>query len=170
MSGDRLLIRLDERALHCTVAGNSLSLPVGVRHLARSISGDPPSPADLTNAIGLVADHLDDLDREMPETLLAGEVRLSGLGIDVLADVELGARATLPVTLSRAAAEDVFRTLATESARDRAINPGLPAEWVHDILGTCCAVVALMRHLSLDTVTLDSATAGHLSADDGRSP
>ena len=94
---------------------------------------------------------------ELPTARFADRVTLSGHGIDVLADVEVGATARLPFVLGRAAAEDVFRTLVTESAADRALNPGLPAAWVDDIVSTCCAVVALMRHFDLDAVELHDA-------------
>lgn len=151
---EALEMRLEPQSLHCVLGERSLTLPVGPLTLARSISGDPPSPADLTNAIGLVADHLDDLDREMPEVLLAPRISLTGHGIAALADVELGAPASLPVELTRQAAEEIFRTLATETAADRSLNPGLGEPWLHDILGTCCALVAVMRHFALDTIEL----------------
>lgn len=151
---DALELRLEPQSLHCSLGGQSLILPVGPLTLARSITGDPPSPADLTNAIGLMADHLDDVDREMPEALLALRVSVGGHGIAVLADVELGAPAALPITLTRLSAEEVFRTLATETAADRSLNPGLEAPWVHEILGTCCAIVAVMRHFALDSIEL----------------
>ena len=151
---EALEIRLEPQSLHCVLGGRSLTLPVGPLTLARPITGDPPSPIDLTNAIGLVADHLDDLDREVPEVLLAPRISLAGHGIPVLADVELGAPASLPIEISRQAAEEIFRTLATETAADRSRNPGLSTPWIHDILGTCCALVAVMRHFALDTIEL----------------
>ncbi|MFM7045124.1 MAG: hypothetical protein ACKO27_11565 [Ilumatobacteraceae bacterium] len=153
---DVLELRLEPQSLHCRLGDRTLTLPVGPITLARSIAGDPPAPADLTNAIGLVADHLDDVDRELPEALLAARVVVAGHGVAALADVELGAAAVLPADLTRAAAEEVFRTLATETAADRSRNPGLEAAWVHDILGTCCAVVAVMRHFALDRIELAS--------------
>lgn len=153
--GVELVVSLDQHALHCSVGERRVSVPVGVLGLARSIGGDPPLPADLTNAIGLVVDHLDDVDRELPEARLVETVRVVGTGVSVLADVEVGASASLPHTVSRADLEEVFRTLATESAADRRHNPGLPAEWVHDVLGTCCAVVAVYRHFELASAHLD---------------
>ena len=153
--GVELVVSLDDHALHCSVAGRSVSVPVGVRGLARSIGGDPPLPADLTNAIGLVVDHLDDVDRELPEARLVESVRVIGTGVSVLADVEVGSSAALPHAVSRADLEEVFRTLATEAAADRRLNPGLPADWVHDLLGTCCAVVAVYRHFELASAHLD---------------
>ena len=43
-------------------------------------------------------------------------------------------------------------TVATESAAERALNPGLPAHAVDTIVAACCIVVALMRHLHLDQI------------------
>ena len=149
-----LEVHLGTDAVHCRVGSFDSRVPVGTALLRRVVDGDPPEPASLTNAIGLVVDHLDDVERELPTARFADRVTVSGCGIRVLADVEVGGAASMPFVLGRAAAEDVFRTLVTESAADRALNPGLPATWVDDIVGTCCAVVALMRHFDLDTVEL----------------
>jgi exopolyphosphatase/pppGpp-phosphohydrolase len=46
----------------------------------------------------------------------------------------------------------LFRTVATESAKERARNPGLPAAAVDRIVAACCILVAVMRHLHLDQV------------------
>ena len=73
--------------------------------------------------------------------------------------------------LSRAAAEDVYRTLVTEPLADRLHNPGLPAERAEVILGGACAVVAIMRFFGLDELVvsddglLDGVVAGLLGAD-----
>jgi len=69
----------------------------------------------------------------------------TGVGLGTIAAVEVGATAQHPFTLTRDAAEEVFRTLATESAADRARNPGLPLAEVHQVLGVSCAVVAVLR-------------------------
>ena len=70
--------------------------------------------------------------------------------ITTIAAVEIG----LPVydpervhgaALSRAAIEEVFRTLATEPLADRIHNPGLPRERADVIVGGCCVLVAIMR-------------------------
>lgn len=155
MTTVELLVTFEPHALQCEVAGRRVSVPVGVAALARSIGGDPPDPADLTNAIGLVVDHLDDVERELPEARLVERVRLVGTGVGVLADIEVGAAASLPHEVRRADLEEVFRILATEAAADRRRNPGLPDEWVHDVLGTCCAAVAVYRHFELASALLD---------------
>jgi exopolyphosphatase/guanosine-5'-triphosphate,3'-diphosphate pyrophosphatase len=53
--------------------------------------------------------------------------------------------------LTRAAAEDVFRTLATESHDDRIHNPGLEPARADVIVGGCCVLVAIMRRYGFDS-------------------
>lgn len=130
-------------------------VPIGAQSLAASIAGDPPDPADLSNAIGLVLDHLDDVARALPGAAAEG-IEFTGESALVVAAVEVGGAPALPFRLARHAAEEVFRTLATEARADRARNPGLPAEWVHDVLGACCWLVGVMRHFDLD----DAAVVG----------
>ena len=129
-------------------------LPVGIATLADDLlTSDPPRPEELTNAIGAVFDHLDDVVRERPD-VLDGEVDVGGPEVTAIAAVEVGGAAHLPFVLSRDAAEDVFRTLATESHRQRAHNPGLDPSLVRTVVAGCCAVVAVMRRLQLDEVTV----------------
>jgi exopolyphosphatase / guanosine-5'-triphosphate,3'-diphosphate pyrophosphatase len=49
--------------------------------------------------------------------------------------------------LSRVAAEDVFRTLATEALEDRKHNPGLQEGRADIIVGGCVVLVGIMRRL-----------------------
>jgi exopolyphosphatase/guanosine-5'-triphosphate,3'-diphosphate pyrophosphatase len=58
--------------------------------------------------------------------------------------------------LTRDAAEDVFRTLATESLADRVHNPGLPRERADIIVGGCCVLVAVMRRLKIDSLVVST--------------
>lgn len=150
-----LAISIGEQTVECRVADRVVTIPVGTLSTARSITSDPPAPVELTNAIGLVVDHFDDVDRELPEAHLVDTVLISGHGVAVLADVELGQVATLPVTLARTDLEALFRAIATERAAERRFNPALPDEWVHDILGVCCVMVAIYRHLDLSTAVLE---------------
>lgn len=128
------------------------SVPVGFGMLRREhLLSDPPRPEELTNAIGTVVDHLDDLVLERPD-LIGSATSLRGALAEVVAAVEHGAPAPLPFVISRTAAEEVFRTLATESAAERRHNPGLPPEAVHDVVAACCVVVGVMRSLHLQRV------------------
>lgn len=140
------------------------SLPVGHRQLRSQLPDDPPRPEQLTNAIGLVSDHLDDVVHSWPDAVQADTV-VSGHLLNIVVAVELGE----PVEddrfeLTRAAAEDVFRTLVTEPRSTRQLNPGLPANHVDDIVATCCALVAVLRRLQLDRVWVTLGETGEPGA------
>lgn len=151
-------ITIEDTTTHFVVDGAELTVPCGARQLhERHLTADPPLPEDLTNAIGEMQDHLDDALREMPSLAQADTYELHGEAARVVAAIEHGgAVAESPFALTRVAAEDVFRTVATESAADRAHNPGLPAAYVDLVVGGCCAVVALMRGLHLDVAEVSS--------------
>jgi exopolyphosphatase/guanosine-5'-triphosphate,3'-diphosphate pyrophosphatase len=53
--------------------------------------------------------------------------------------------------LTRAAVEDVFRTLATESLEDRLHNPGLEPARADVIVGGLCVLVGVMRFFDFAT-------------------
>ena len=150
-------IRLGDDATLVDVDGQHHVIPLGAVSLgSNEFVSDPPRPEELTNAIGAVVDHLDDLLRELPGAARADAVGNVGDLATVIAAVEFGGVPPLPFELHRAAAEDVFRTVATESSADRALNPGLPADAVDTIVAACCIVVALMRHLHLEKINVDS--------------
>lgn len=146
-------IRLGDDATLVDVDGERHIIPLGTATLSSSeFASDPPRPEELTNAIGTVVDHLDDMLRALPGAVQAGDVGIVGDLATVIAAVEFGGDPPLPFALDRAAAEDVFRTVATETSAERARNPGLPPDAVDKIVAACCIVVALMRHLHLDEV------------------
>jgi exopolyphosphatase/guanosine-5'-triphosphate,3'-diphosphate pyrophosphatase len=146
-------IRLGDDDTLVDVDGQRHVIPVGAVTLTKTeLVSDPPRPEELTNAIGTIVDHLDDMLRELPATVQADVVGIVGDLATVIAAVEYGGDPPLPFSLHRAAAEDVFRTVATESSAERALNPGLPADAVDSIVAACCIVVALMRHLHLDRI------------------
>ncbi len=116
---------------------------------------DPPRPEALTNALGTITDHLDDVIREHPDLLSADRLIFRGPTVESLARVEIGSADTPDtIELTRQAAEEIFRTVATEAACDRAHNPGLPLAHVDTILATCTIVLAFMRRLGLGHVSL----------------
>ena len=147
--------------------GRNSTIPWGFDTLTAAwlADGDPPHPASLTNALGTLDDHLDDVEREHAEfdQLVRSEhgVTFDGATIVSLARVELG-RDDPPrdVVLERAAAEEIFRLVATESAADRAHNPGLPSQHVATIVATCCVVLSVMRRYHLEQVTLRTGATG----------
>lgn len=149
-----LTLQLTTEELRGSVDGAAISLPVGLARLLACLGrNDPPRPEDLTNTIGLVADHLDDLLRELPQAL-DGPVLLGGAVMRSIAAVEVGAEVAAPFVIHRDAAEEVFRTLATEPATSRARNPGLAAGDVELAVAACCALVAVLRTLRLAEIEL----------------
>ncbi|HEY0518603.1 MAG TPA: hypothetical protein VGC84_03840 [Ilumatobacteraceae bacterium] len=150
-------IRMEDESTLVDVDGERHVIPVGpVTLSSNEIVSDPPRPEELTNAIGTVLDHLDDMLRILPAAADADAVGIVGNLATVIAAVEFGGAPPLPFALHRAAVEDVFRTVATESSAERAFNPGLPADAVDTIVGACCIVVAVMRYLHLDQVDVGS--------------
>ena len=59
--------------------------------------------------------------------------------------------------LTRAAAEDVFRTVATEPAALRAHNPGLEPGRVDVIVGGAAVLVGIFRVLGFDDMLVSEA-------------
>ncbi len=163
----RLDVAIGDEHLGLRALDLQIEIPCGPASLVRRLfSSDPPRPEDLTNSIGEVYDHLDDLRREHPVLEHVSELSLTGTDASTFATVERGeSTAGSDVAISRSAAEELFRTLAVESARDRARNPGMPDEAVATIVGTCCIVVALLRVLRLDSVEIPG---GHSAADGGQ--
>ena len=134
---------------HCT---DALSLDIGsVRLTEKYIDHDPPLPEELSACLSVTELHLDDAVRAIPA--LAGPCRLVGVAgtITTVAAVELGL-ATYDrdrvhhFRLSKDAAEDVFRTLATEALADRVHNPGLHPGRADVIVAGVCILVRIMRY------------------------
>ena len=105
-----------------------------VRITEKFLQHDPPRPEELSEALGEVRDQLEDAVLHVPR---APATRAGWSGwpgtVTTVAAVEMG----LPAYdrdrihhfwLTRAAAEDVFRTLATERRDDRARQPRPRAE------------------------------------------
>jgi exopolyphosphatase/guanosine-5'-triphosphate,3'-diphosphate pyrophosphatase len=59
--------------------------------------------------------------------------------------------------LTREAAEDVFRTLATETAAQRKHNPGLESGRVDVIVGGAAVLVGIFRVLGFDDMLVSEA-------------
>jgi exopolyphosphatase/guanosine-5'-triphosphate,3'-diphosphate pyrophosphatase len=118
------------------------------------LHGDPPSAVELSQALSIIGIHLDDVVREIPQAAEAATyVGLAGT-VSTAAAVELGL-ATYDrdrihhSRLSKAAVEDVFRTLATEPLAERIHNPGLERERADVIVGGMCVFVGVMRRLGI---------------------
>lgn len=141
----------------------ALSVDVGcVRLSEQYLHHDPPLPEELLACLSVTQVHLDDVAREVPGAADAAcFVGLAGT-VSTVAAVEQG----LPTydrdrihhfTLTRAAAEDVFRTLATESAADRAHNPGLEPDRVDTIVAGCCILQAVFRFFGFESCLVSEA-------------
>ncbi len=132
------------------------SIDIGcVRLTEKHLHADPPAPEELSNAIAEATDHFDEALHEVEA--FAGARTLVGVAgtISTVAAVEIGLaewdrNRIHHFWLSRAAAEDVFRTLATETLADRLHNPGLEPARADVIVGGCCVLVALLRRLGSD--------------------
>jgi exopolyphosphatase/guanosine-5'-triphosphate,3'-diphosphate pyrophosphatase len=144
------------------VVHNSVSLPYGVvTHTEAELHSDPPRAEELANAISIMADAVDNAVIEHPALGEASRVVGVAGSIVTIAAVELGLRAydagrLHGMVLTRAAAEDVFRTLATETFAQRVHNPGLALERAGVIVAGCCLLVAIMRRLHLDHIIVST--------------
>ena len=126
-----------------------------VRFMEQFFINDPPKPEELSGAIQVARLHLDDIDRDHAIMGTAKSVVGVAGTITTIAAVEIGLEPYDPqiidgFALSRKAAEDVFRTLATESLKIRKYNPGLEAARADVIVAGCCILVAVMRHWELE--------------------
>jgi exopolyphosphatase/pppGpp-phosphohydrolase len=159
MNPDSLLVRIDDHQVVVEVAGGATHvLPVGPCSLVDGpLEGaDPPPPANLTNALGLVHDHLDDLLIEAPAIATASSIVLTGRYAEALTCVEIGTESCPErYELTRTAADEVFRTLVAERIDDRRHNPGLPGDQVESVIGTCCIVLGIMRRLDRSAVFVE---------------
>ena len=141
----------------------ALSVDMGcVRLTEKFLHHDPPAPEELSQALSVARDYLDDVARDVPAVL--DTRRLVGLAgtVTTVAAVELGLTSYDPelvhhFVLTRAAAEDVFRTLATESRAQRVHNPGLEEARADVIVGGTVILVAVLRYFGFDECLVSEA-------------
>jgi exopolyphosphatase/guanosine-5'-triphosphate,3'-diphosphate pyrophosphatase len=138
-----------------------LSVDLGaVRLTEQWLHGDPPTAEELSMAVSVARTHVEEVARLLPAAKQAKTlVGLAGT-VTTVAAVELGHYAREDVhrmRLTRAAAEDVFRTLALEPLEDRKANPGLQPERADVIVGGCCILVAILRHFDADSVLVSES-------------
>lgn len=134
------------------------SIDIGcVRLTEQYLHGDPPTPEELSQAVTVVRDHLADVDRLVPDARRARTLVGTAGTVWTMAAIELGvdaARSDLidHFLLTRTAAEDVFRTLATEPIARRRHNPGLDPGRVDVIVGGAIVVVGVLRQFGFDAM------------------
>jgi exopolyphosphatase/guanosine-5'-triphosphate,3'-diphosphate pyrophosphatase len=139
------------------------SIDVGcVRLTEQYLHGDPPTAEELSQAVSVVRDHLSDVDRLVPGAASAKTLVGTAGTAWTLGAIELGVDASESdkidhFRLTRAAAEDVFRTLATEPIAQRRHNPGLEEGRVDVIVGGAIVVVSVMRHWAFDELLVSEA-------------
>ena len=133
-----------------------------VRLTEKFLHSDPPEPEELSQAVSVVRDELEEVARQIPATREAK--RLVGLAgtITTMAAVELGlahydSERIHHFVLTHAAAEDVFRTLATESRAERIQNPGLEEARADVIVGGAAILVSVMRTFKFDQCLVSEA-------------
>jgi exopolyphosphatase/guanosine-5'-triphosphate,3'-diphosphate pyrophosphatase len=126
-----------------------------VRLTEQYLDHDPPHPEELVAALSIAEAHIDDVVLAHPP--ITGARTFVGLAgtVSTTASVEIGLAEydrdrIHHFTLTHAAVEDVFRTLATESRADRLHNPGLEEARADVIVGGLCVFVMLFRRLHLD--------------------
>ncbi len=143
----------------------SVSLDLGSATLAEAeLPSDPPRPEELSNAIAIVQEEIDDAIRALPDVERVDGVIGAGGTVATIAAVEIGLPsdpaddvsdpALHGFHLTRPAAEDVFRTLAGEPLQARIHNPGLPRDRAPTIVGGCCVLVGLLRRLATSGLTV----------------
>lgn len=140
-----------------------MSIDVGcVRMTEKWLHSDPPAPEELHAVVNVTTQYLEDVVRELPVVRdWKTVVGLAGT-VSTVAAVEIG----LPAydrdrihhfVLTRAAAEDVFRTLATEARADRIFNPGLEEARADVIVGGCAVLVSVMRFFEVPSLLVSEA-------------
>jgi exopolyphosphatase/guanosine-5'-triphosphate,3'-diphosphate pyrophosphatase len=139
------------------------SLDLGcVRLTEKHLHSDPPAAEELSNAIGEATQMFDDALRAVPAFGEAATLVGVAGTVTTVAAVEIGLvewdrEQIHHFELTREAAEDVFRTLATEPLADRVHNPGLEAARADVIVGGCCVLVAVLRILGADRMLVSEA-------------
>ncbi len=143
--------------------GGLVSIDIGcVRLTEQFLHSDPPTAEELSQAVSVVRDQLADVGRTLPATFNASTLVGTAGTVWTLAAVELGVDAERSdlidhFVLTRAAAEEVFRTLATEAIDQRKHNPGLEPGRVDVIVGGAIVVVSVMRHWGFDSLLVSEA-------------
>lgn len=155
-----LTVRIDDHTVSVIMTGGGEWLmPIGPLTVVENEleRADRPAPAQLTNALGIISDHFDDVILESPFVASATSVQFTGKHALEIARVELGSIDVPEVTvLQRTDADEVFRTLVAEPIAERLDNPGLDSAHVESIIGTCCVILAIIRRLDLQHVSIST--------------
>ena len=140
-----------------------VSLDIGcVRITEQYLESDPPAPEELSAAVARCATCVADVPRVDPRCSRRGDARRSrrhhhDRRRDRAGAARVRPREDPPLPLTREAAEDVFRMLATETAAQRAHNPGLEPGRVDVIVGGTSCSSAILRVLGFDEMLVSEA-------------
>jgi len=141
----------------------TVSVDVGcVRMTEKYVANDPPLPEELLACLSVTEAHLDDVARLIPAAATARTfVGLAGT-VSTTAAVEIGLAEydrdqIHHFRLSRAAAEDVYRTLVTETREQRLDNPGMEEGRADVIVGGICVLIRIMRYFDIDELVVSEA-------------
>jgi exopolyphosphatase/guanosine-5'-triphosphate,3'-diphosphate pyrophosphatase len=133
-----------------------------VRLTEQYVTSDPPEPEELSATLSVVRDYLADVEREVPAVRDAATlIGLAGT-ITTVAAIELGLAEydrdkIHHFRLTKAAAEDVFRTLATETIEERRHNPGLDPGRADVIVAGALELVTIMRTFGFDELVVSES-------------
>ena len=152
-----------EFAYGSTECEYAISTDMGcVRLTEKYIESDPARPEELVSALSVVELHLDDVLAAIPNAASAS--RLVGLAgtVSAAAMIEQGLvdydrDRVHHFELTKAAVEDVFRTLATEDRSQRLANPGMEPGRVDVIVAGLCVLVRIMRQFDFDSCLVSEA-------------
>jgi exopolyphosphatase/guanosine-5'-triphosphate,3'-diphosphate pyrophosphatase len=140
-----------------------ISVDVGCVRISEAwLHSDPPAPEELSQAVHVVREHIVDVLREVPAVSQAKTlIGLAGT-VTTVAAIELGLTEYDPKLvhhsrLSHASVEEVFRTLATESAEERRHNPGLEPGRVDIIVGGIIVLVSILRMTGFEELLVSEA-------------
>ncbi len=161
--GPFLVVDIGGGSTEFSVADGSVSVDIGcVRLTELYLEHDPPRPEELHACISVTVEYLKDVLRELPAAAEASTVVGLAGTVTTAAAVEQGLAVydrdkVHGFVLTHEAAEDVFRTLATEARADRVFNPGLEEARADVIVGGLCVLLAIYRELGLDEVLVSEA-------------
>jgi exopolyphosphatase / guanosine-5'-triphosphate,3'-diphosphate pyrophosphatase len=140
-----------------------ISVDTGSRRITEQyLRSDPPQPEELSEAMSVVQAYLADVELAIPAVREAPTLVGVAGTISTVAAVELGLAEyerdrIHHFRLTRSAAEDVFRTLATEPAEVRRHNPGLEPGRVDVIVGGTLVLVVTMRTFDFNEMLVSEA-------------
>ena len=140
-----------------------ISVDIGcVRITEAWLHSDPPTAEELSQAVHVVREHLADVVREVPGVRRAATLVGVAGTVSTMAMVEQGLAVydrdrIHHFRLTRAAAEECFRTLATEAIADRRHNPGLEPGRVDVIVGGAVILVSILRTFGFKEVLVSEA-------------